>query len=600
MKKFTVHKSLGRFKKIYLPGEMGIPSGLYDVVNEKPDCSGIMYPLPSRKKDYTCCVKTEKALWLGAPNGLTRYDADAQYEYDTVMYFSAPRELADNNVLKIYCDDPVNESIWMLTDTGVAHIWLREISAEEKSDILIDETKKYVERHGMISQRGLCFPRELSSREPFGECDNSGLFTCSFAIGEMCRYAVMKKEHGENDPRTIQAKAYATRAVEAALLLMYISGRGDGFVARTYLTTAEPVPNGGFFYRKTGGKAVCLPNNSAKENGLAGLEIDASVPVPDRLAHLYREEGFTDDDIIYKADTSSDEITGHFTNLWFAHNILGKDDPELDELIVRAAKGTLKHIIDHGYNLYDCTGRPTMWAKWSLDYFATPLGWSDGCLNACQVLMYHKLVMDMTGEEGIWKESYDRLMSLGYADLTAKHDARFHVSSKMDGGKEPWEELMYGDHTLATLAYGMIIHLEKDPVLKAKYQEGFRGWNATFRREHNPLYDIVFMYSCPEDEIDTDKLECWFRRCDVTRLGSQPTLMGRYDLPVRTLFSGMKEFSWLLTSDEYAVSKHDRNPFEAQDDDISGRTTRYLENAYLYTLPYWLGRYFGIIGTEEN
>lgn len=595
MQTFTVKNNLARFRKIYLKCEQGIPAELFSATCEKPDVSGIMYPLPSRKKDYTCFVKTDRALWMGAPNGLTRYDENAKSDIDTVMFFSAPRELADNNVLRIYCDDAANESIWVETETGVSHITMKEVSAEEKSDILIEETHKYIQRHGMTSQKELAFARDPSSAVPFGECDNSGLFTSSFAVGEMCRYAVLKRERGENDEETVKARASATRAAEAALLLMYIHGRGDGFVARTYLTTAEHVPDGGFFYKKQGDKAICLPTNSAKECGMAGFECYAGAKVPDRLAHLYRDEGFGDDDIIYKADTSSDEISGHMTNIWFIHKILGENDPELDELAVNAAKNTLGHIIDHGYQLWDCTGRSTTWAKWNPEYFSSDLGWSDACLNSCQILMYHKLVMDITGEEGKWKESYDRLISYGYPDLTLKHNERFHISCKTDGGREEPEGLMYGDHTLATIAFNMIIHLEKDEELKAKYIQGLKGWNGTFRREHNPMYDIPYIYSVPDSDLDTQMLADWFRRVDITRVGSAPSPATRYDVPARIRFAGMKEFSWLLPNDEYFVSKHDRNPFEYQDNDTSGRTNYFCENAYLYTLPYWLGRFLGII-----
>lgn len=594
MKTFKVRNNSGRFRKVYFKRESGIPAELFTAVCEKPDLSGINWPLPSRKKDYTCFVKTDKALWLGAPNGLTRYDENAEADIDKVMYFSAPRELNDENVLRIYCDDPVNESIWVETETAVTHIWLKEVSAEEKSDLLLQETVKYVDRHGMTSQKHMAIPRELSTTFRFGSCDNSGLFTASFAVGEMCRYATLKKELGADDAKTIEARRIATRACEAALLLMYIHGRGDGFVARTYVTVDEPLPDDGLFYHRQGNKAICQPSTCAKEHGRAGLELDCSTPVPDRLAKLYRDEGYTDDDIFYKGDTSSDEITGHMMNIWFGHKILGPDDAELDELLVNAGKATLGHIIDHGYRLYD-GDRPTTWAKWDLDYFSTPMGWSDGCLNSCQLLMYHKLIMDVSGEEGKWKESYDKLIASGYRELTAKHDARFHISAKMDGDIEPVEALMYGDHTLATCAYGMLIHLEQDEKVKEFYREGFRGWNATFRREHNPMYDLVFMHACPDDEIDTYKLEQWFRGVDITRYGASPAPASRYDLPVRTLFGGAKEFSWLLSVSEYIVSKHDRNPYEYQGNDKNGHSTTVLENAYLYTLPYWLGRYMGII-----
>ena len=550
---------------------------------------------PARKRDYTCFADTGRALWLGAPNGVTRYEAAAAREADRVMYFSADRELADNDVKALWRDGADPESVWVLTAKGASHIVLREISAEEKADRLTSETLAYVDRHGMVTQRTLSVPRELSTRVPYGHSDNSGTFTAGFAVGELCRYAVLKRERGENDPKTIEARANAIRATEATLLLMYIAGRGDGFVARTYITSAEPLPDDGLFYRKSGGKATCLPTREAKEKGLAGKVIDASAPVPERLSRLYRDEGFTDDDITYKGDTSSDEITHHYWMMYFAHEILGPEDPELDELMKTAAKNTMAHILDHGCELHECNGKPTTWAKWSEPYFRSPIGWSDACLNAAEILMYLKVVMHITGEAGRWKAAYDELVNKGYAKLTALHDARFHLSAQMNG-IEQVEELMYGDNMLATCSYWLLIALEDDPELKATYRKGYQGWDGTFRREHNPIYDFAYMLSCPDKTVDTEKLIDWFRRFHVTRLASAPAVTQRYDVPLRLRFGGMKETSRLLPPDEHYITKYDRNPYYWQGDG----NTRYVESCYPYTCAYWLGRYYDIIEREEE
>ena len=600
MKTFTVRKSTGRFREFFFKNSPAVPAELFSAQVEKPDCSGINYPLPSRKKDYTCFVTTKNALWLGADNGLTRYNENAEFEYDKVMYFSAPRELPDNKVLRLYCDDPAAGSVWVETETGVAHITLRDVGAEEKGEMHIDETVRYVDRHGMTSQKTLTVPYDITTAVRYGHCDNSGLFTSSFALGELFRYATLKRERGENDEKVKAARAHAIRALEAHLLLMYLPSRGDGFVARTFVTKDEPLPDDGLFYRINGNKATVLPTTFAKQLGVDGMEIDASVKPPERLSHLYRDEGYTDDDIIYKGDTSSDEITGHMVTIYFAHNIIGKEDPELDELMLNAAKATLKHIIDNGCRLHEPIGRDTTWAKWDTAYFSEMLGWSDGCLNACQILMYHKLVMEITGETEPWQSSYDKLVSLGYEKLVPLHGARFHVSANADERREPVEELMYGDHTLFTYAYSMLIHLEKDESKKEYYRAAYRTWNDTVRREHNPMYDLPFMYSCPDDEIDTDALEKWFRRCDISRIGASPCPGARFDIPLKKRFHGDLEYGALIPNDEYPVSKHDRNPFQYQYGDTSGHTAKYLENGYLYNLPYWFGRYVGIITEEEN
>ena len=597
MQTFSIKKSLARIVKIYRKGDAAVPQELFSAKSEKPDLSGVKYPLPSGKNGYTCFVKAGDALWLGAPNGITRYNPAEENEVDRVMYFSASRELEDNCVKALWCDGTAPENVWALTETAVSHIVLKNISAEEKAERITEETLKYVSRRGMVTQRQLTVAREHESRVPYGHSDNSGCFTAAFAVGELCKYAVYREKYGREDARTAAARESAMKATEACQLLMYISGRGDGFVARTYMVASEPVPDDGLYYRKENGKAVCLPTSYAKKKGLAGTVIDASHPVPERLARLYESEGHSSEGIVYKGDTSSDEITLHYLLIYFAHEILGAEDAELDGLLQNSAKATLRHILTHGNELYECNGKPTTWAKWSLEYFKSVLGWSDGCLNAAELLMYLKIVMHVTGETGEWLEAYNRLIDEGYAKLSTLHDSRFHVSAQISS-MEQVEELMYGDNMLATAAYWMLITLEKDEKLKNMYKEGYKAWNSTFRREHNPAYDFPYMLSCPEDEIDTARLSDWFRRQNVSRLASSTSLETRLDVPLRYRYGGTRETSWLLPPDEMFIAKYDRNPY-----DFTGTQNRdglyVIESGYVYTFAYWLGRYSGFIKEEE-
>ncbi len=598
MKTIKLKNSLAREVKIYGKYDSAVPKGAFSVKSGAPDLSGVLYPLPSRKKDYTCFAKSKNALWLGAPNGLTRYEENAVNDVDKVQFFSATRDLPDNDVKAIYVEEGEKESVWVLTATAVTNIVLSEITCEEKALILTAETEKYVSRRGMCTQRTLTVPRELESVVPYGHSDNSGSFTCAYAVGELCKYDVYKKKYGEADERTVAAKAAAIRATEACMLLMYVAGRGDGFVARTYLVPTEPLPDDGLFYKKMGDKAVCLPTTDAKKRGIAGKEIYAGAPIPERLSHLYTDLGYSHDGIVYKGDTSSDEITHQYLLMYFFHEIMGNEDPELDEIVKNAAKNTMKHIIDHGFELHETTtGKSTTWAKWSKSYFNQMLGWSDGCLNAAELLMYLKVVMKITGEKGIWEETYNTLVKEeGYARLTSLHKERFHISALLEGGEDV-EGLMYGDNMLATCSYWLLINLEEDEELKNLYKNGYRGWNGTFRREHNPAYDIPYMLSCPEDDIDTDALSDWFRRVGVTRLVTSVGVSSRYDVPCRTRYGGEKETSWRICPDEFPISKYDRCPYSYKDHE-GGRDCYQIESAYVYTFAYWLGRYAGLIEEE--
>ncbi len=574
--------------KFYPLGDSAIPSELLTAEAVKPNLKGFPCPLPSKKSDYTCFAEQNGIFWYGASTGLTRYDPNAEIEEDTVMYFSAERDLRDNNVKSLLADE---KGVWVLTDSGATHIELKEISAEEKAYILLQETIDYVDRRGMVSQQHLKVPYLRSSKFPYDHSDNDGGFTACYGMGEIFRYAVLKKEKGIEHPETVNAKMLATKAVEACMLLMYIHGRGDGFVARSYGLSDEPIPDDGYFFIRKGNKAYMADTTKAKEDGYVGLEIDASAPIPERLAKLYRGLGYTDDDVFYKADTSSDEITLQLLQLYFAHKYLACDDPELDELIKDAVTNILNHIIDNGYELHDFTGKATTWAKWNTGYFMTEDGWVDACLNSAELLSYHLIAIDITGENEKWRNSYNHLINdLGYVDLTEKHYDRLYQFA-LATNNDIYGEIMYGDHMLATASFWMLCTLEKDETLLAKYRKGYKAWRTSTANEHNPGYDIPFALACPDEEINLDKLALWFYRINSSRLAASVSLKGRHDIPVKTMRDGYKRISVNLPPDEIFISKYDRDTLEYKNEDSGG--TMCIESCYVYTFAYWLGRLYG-------
>ncbi len=591
-KPITLPPRLIRVTNHYKRYDIEVPKELLDKRAIRPDLRSFAYPLPQRKGEYTCFAEGRGGvMWYGSGGGVTRYCPNAGCLEDIMMYFSADRDLLDNNVKTLLAD---GDGVWVLTEQGVTHIDMKLISGEEKAKMLTDETHAYVARHDMVSQRDLSKPRDIRSGVPFGHSDNDGGFTASFAIGEIFRYATLKKENGPLDGETRKARISAFNASEAALLLMYLPGRGDGYVARTYVTSAEPVPDDGLFFKKNGQTAVCISTTAARRRGMVGFEVKADAPVPERLSKHYRDEGFSDTDITYKGDTSSDEITLHFLHILVAHEFLGADDAEYDSLLCEAAKNTLAHIIEHGYQLHECDGKPTTWAKWNIEYFDSGTGYADGGLNSVELMMYHRVVMHITGESGIWQESLDRLVSMGYAELPKTHNTRFFQSA-LRGGLDVREDLMFGDNALCVCAYWGLITLEPQGERKEALKNGFKSWRDKIAREHNPGYDFLFLLCCPEEEdsYDWDFCAKWFGRHNVSRLASGVSLDRRLDIPKKISMGGYEETSFLLMPDERFISKYDRNPLEYKNEDSGGVFC--VESCYPYTFAYWIGRYFGFI-----
>ncbi len=582
---------VSHFKKY----DIEVPKALLELKPKKPDLTDFPYPLPQKKKDYTCfCEGNNGVMWYGSNGGVTRYDPNTKSIYDVVMYFSARRDLLDNNVQSLYAD---GDGVWVLTSNGVTHIDMVKMSMEEKANRLLNETLTYVQRHGMVSQRNLSEAGNLKSALPYGHSDNDGSFSAGYAMGEIFHYATLKKEKGAYDDETLKAREIAMRASEATLLLMYIAGRGDGFVARTYLTKDEPVPDDGLFYKKNGATATLLNTTDSRNKKIVGLEVKADAPIPERLRKLYTSEGYEDTDIVYKGDTSSDEITHHYMHILVAHEFLGCEDAEYDELLKTAARNTMNHIIDNGFQLREANGKPTTWAKWNEDYFNSGMGWADACLNAGELLMFLRVTMHVTGESGKWQETYDMLCQRGYDKLTMGHFDRFHQVC-LQGGIDDREDIMYGDHNLAVLSLWGLATLEPDEERKQMFIKAFRSWRYSLAPEYNPGYDFPYFLSDPEAKPDEERIKTWFYRFNVSRLASAVSLTSRRDYPVRIFMGGYKEVSALPANDEHFISKYDRNPLEYKNEDSGGAFC--VESCYVYTFAYWLGRYFGFIEECEE
>ena len=597
---FSLQRHLNRFSQFYPKDDPAIPAELYSAKPLIPDPSLLPpnLPTPSKRGDYTCQAATRDGIvWFGAKTGLTRYDPRARFEADQLMYFCARRDLPSSEVLALLPvepeDESVYEAIWVLTPEGAARITMQWMTAEEKANHLLQESLDIVDRRGMFSQRWLAMPRDMSSALPYNESDNDGCFGCGFALAELMHYAVLRRERGPDHPETQRIKQIATRASEAMLLLTFIPGREDGFVARTYLAPHEPVPDG-YFFRKLGdGTAEVVNTARAVAAGVAGQRLNAKGEIPARLAKLYKDENLTDAGLVYKGDTSSDELTLHFLHILYLKEIMAEDDPELVALGVQACKNIMGHLIDHGREMHDAFGTSTTWGKWSTSYFNSGIGWVDACLNSAEYLMYLRTTMAVTGEAGRWKEEFDACIADGYAELGPKHAERFEVMAQSEG-VDLTESIMYGDHMLASTTFWPLITLETDDKLRETYRRAFKSWRGSIAREHNPGYDIPFHLACPEEALNWEKMERWFYRSPASRLAASVSLSNRHDTPLRLYRGGYKETGFLLPDDERFIAKYDRNPHEYRNWDDGDGTDRLVESCYVYTFAYWLGRYYGL------
>ncbi len=361
--------------------------------------------------------------------------------------------------------------------------------------------------------------------------DNDGLWTSIYGAAECFRYAVLKEAGGA----AADALARAKRSVEAVLFLEQVTGR-SGYPARSYVVSGEPHPSEGRWH-------------NAPSGGYA-----------------------------WKGDTSSDEITGHFFLYSTAYDLL--PDPELKRRIAGAAARISDHILTHGYTLTGLEGKPTTWGNWSPAYFASTTGACAGPLNGLELLSYLKSAAHITGEARFESEYRKAAVDLGYAKLGTRYLDLCH-------------EINYSDEELAMLTFYQLFRYETDATLIALYREALGQWWRNMQREENPLWTFIYLFANPGARADLEGAVGTLERIpmdliDWTVLNSHRSDIRLDGGPDRF---GRPQTTLPLAPDERPVMKWNGDPFVV-DGGNDGATE---DDGAFFLLPYWLGRYHGLI-----
>ncbi|MBC5737485.1 Ig-like domain-containing protein [Lawsonibacter faecis] len=397
----------------------------------------------------------------------------------------------------------------------------------------------------------------------------------------------------------------------------------EGMIARTYCLDGEYPGrdfNDGYYWDIEGDTATCVESTSEKVKWekLVFQTVDASGHIPAAVADLLGNA--TKDNIIYKTDTSTDEIIGHLFIYKIAYDILDEYNPEekeVKELLVDTVRRFARHMADNGYSLRDATGQATTWGKTERDYFNNAYAWEDCALNSLVNLCTFKLAAYVTGEAR-WEEEY-RMLALDepyrYADLAGEYWERWehlaHVDGKLDENASQAEintwiqqNLNYSDEEMAMLAYYILFQMEADESILKKYQVGLNAWWNSIQYSENPLWYYIYQLAYPNEEmfdaygnalVDT---AAWaLSRHPIDTIKWCASNNSRPDVEQDEGLSRDKTTGEIrvVPFDERAIHKYNGSTYRLNDDD-----SNQMESSTTYTLPYWMGRYHGMIVPMED
>jgi hypothetical protein len=273
--------------------------------------------------DFTCVsAGPDGEVWFGTHLGAVRWDGRE------FQYRQGHRWLPSDDVRQIAVN--ARGDAWFATAGGVGLIERQRMTLAEKAEYYEQEIERYIKRtpFGFVAEAPLRTPGDKSTANP-QDSDNDGLWTSMYGAGEAFAYAAT------GDPK---AKTRAKKAFEALRFLQKVTqGRSPapdrGFIARSIRPIDWPDPN------------PSRPPNIADERLHDAL---AKEPYP-------RWPKSADGRWYWKADTSSDELDGHYFFYPLYFDFCADTDAE-KERVREVVRDATDHLITHGFTLTDHDG----------------------------------------------------------------------------------------------------------------------------------------------------------------------------------------------------------------------------------------------------
>jgi len=472
------------------------------------------------------------AIWLGSNEGAARFDAKARHRWDRWQYFYGRRWLLDDSVLNIYPDETgAHRKVWVRTKTGVSLIEWRPITLEQKANLFEERVETRHVRHGMVADSHLRTAGDLATSVK-QDADNDGLWTAIYLGSQAYRYAVT------HDPT---ARARAQRSVRLLMRLEEITGH-PGFPARSFMSTNE-------------------------------------LPPGRKLPHGGEWHATTDGQWLWKGDTSSDELVGHYFGYAIYFDLVADNSDKRD--IAAVVARITDHLIQHDYDLIDLDGKPTRWGQWSERYFATQEGKYEAALRSVELLAFLKTAHHITGAQK-YAAAYEDRIRRGYAEHMR------HYRRWPGGG-----EINFSDDELAYLSYDPLLRYEKDPKLRAIYLDGLRFTWGQIRSDMNPLWNYISFASGAGSMTDQvrDESRRTLERIPMDQIKWSVRNSHRLDVKFQSDKdrTGRKQLTEALAPDERPVEKWNSNPYRPD----GGDNGNFEDDGAYFLLPYWMGRHFG-------
>lgn len=494
--------------------------------------------LPATK--ITAVKEVNGKVWFGSDLGAFALRTDGKFDY----YFGE-RWLPGNAVTDI--EKGPKNSVLVLTTKGLGQIHFKSMTLEDKAKLFDEQVRLRHIRNGFNAQLTGLNHGDLSTG--FTEdSDNDGLWTAMYLGGQIFRYAATK------DPDALQNCRESMDAMER----LYTVNPVAGFPARSF-------------------------ERSGHINELHDIE---------RWQHSPEKEWD------WKATTSSDEIIGHIFAFGAAAELI--DDPKIKKQAVMLIDTVMSHILKNNMYLIDYDGKPTMWGKWHPDYVNSfPINVGDRKLNSSNIVAMLQTAYHFTKKEKYKAKAFELMNKHGYFENMmrsmniigrAPEDADEHAKHMSDGWNHSDDEMYF-------LGYWGLYRYALNDTLKANYKKQIIDhWQAE-RPEKEGAWNI-FTALTGTKEFDLNESVWYLQEHPMDLIDWVIKNSHRKDIEKLEPNFRKQSTREVLPPDERPVQRHNGNMFNL--DRNGGNGTGEHSAGDIWLLPYWMGRYLGIISSPQK
>ncbi|MBW8324486.1 MAG: hypothetical protein K0M50_06955 [Prolixibacteraceae bacterium] len=486
--------------------------------------------------DLTTISNIDGKIWFGSTWGAMKLREDGKFDY-----YASERWIPSDTVVNI-AKGPEN-SVLILTSNGLGKICFEEMTLHEKAMFFEKQVRDRHIRTGFNATVSGMVNGDVTTG--FMEnSDNDGLWTSMYLAGETFRYAVTKSDEALQNVR---------ESLDAMERLYTINPMKSGFPSRSFERAGYNV-----------GDEPWRPTEDPEWD--------------------------------WKSTTSSDEAIGHI----FAFGAIAElvEEPELKNKAILLIDTLMSHIVKNDFYMIDWNGKPTTWGRWNPEYVnARPKNVGDRKINSSNIIGMLQTAYHFTKKEK-YKEAAFRLMNEhGYFEnlMRPMKEIGYAPADADQLSKELSDAWNHSDDEMYYCGYWGLYRYALNDTLKARYKEAIVDHFEAERPEKEGLWNIMTAL-VETDNIDLNEAVWYLQEYPLDLINWSVKNSQRKDITFIEPNFRKQTITEVLPPDELGISRHNANRFTL-DENSGGRSENSAGDIWL--LPYWIGRYLGVIGEPE-